>query len=43
MFSKYDQSDGEVLGYYAEAKFVNNSKIKAELYAISSEITVNSK
>ena len=43
MFSKYDQSDGDVLGYYAEAKFVNNSKIKAELYAISSEITVNSK
>ena len=43
MFSKYDQSDGDVLGYYAEAKFVNDSKVKAELYVVSSEVTMNSK
>ena len=43
MFSKYDQSDGDVLGYYAEAKFVNDSKQKAELYAVSSEVVINSK
>ena len=42
MFSKYDQSDGDVLGYYAEAKFVNDSKQKAELFAVSSEIIINS-
>ena len=43
MFSKYDQSDGDVLGYYAEAKFVNDSKLKAELYVVSSEVIINSK
>ena len=43
MFSKYDQSDGDVLGYYAEAKFVNDSKVKAELYVVSSEVIINSK
>ena len=26
MFSKYNQTDGDVNGYYAEAKFKNNSK-----------------
>ena len=43
MFSKYDQSDGDVLGYYAEAKFVNDSKLEAELYVVSSEVIINSK
>ena len=43
MFSKYDQTDGDVIGYYAEAKFVNDSKQKAEIYAVSSEVVINSK
>ena len=43
MFSKYSQGDGGVLGYYANAKFVNNSKEKAELFAVSSEIAITSK
>ena len=30
-------------GYYAEAKFENNSKEKAELFAVSSEIVQSSK
>ena len=42
MFSKFSQGDSGVLGYYAEAKFVNDSKEKAELFAVSSEITINS-
>ena len=43
MFSKYNQGDAGVLGYYAEVKFVNNSKEKAELFAFSSEVIINSK
>ena len=43
MFSKYSQTGGDVNGYYAEATFKNNSKQKAELFAVSSEITINSK
>ncbi len=43
MFSKYSQADGEISGYYARAKFVNDSKDKAELFAVSSEIIINSK
>tara|TARA_R110002020_G_scaffold368357_4_gene580206 strand:- start:517 stop:894 length:378 start_codon:yes stop_codon:yes gene_type:complete len=43
MFSKYNQMDGDVNGYYAEATFKNNSKIKAELFSVGSEITINSK
>jgi len=43
MFSKYDQSDGNVLGYYARAKFVNDSKQEAEIYVVSSEVVINSK
>lgn len=43
MFSKYNQTDGDVNGYYAEATFKNNSKVKAELFSVSSEITINSK
>ena len=30
-------------GYYAETKFENNSKEKAELFAVSSEIVQSSK
>ena len=30
-------------GYYADAKFENNSKVKAELYTVNSEITQSSK
>jgi len=43
MFSKYSQTDGDVNGYYAKATFVNSSKEKAELFAVSSEIVINSK
>ena len=43
MFSKYSQGDSGVLGYYAKAKLVNNSPVKAEIYAVSSEIIINSK
>ena len=43
MFSKYSQTDGDVNGYYAEATFKNNSKVKAELFSVGSEITINSK
>ena len=43
MFSKFEQGDSGVLGYYAEAKFVNDSREKAELFAISSEVIINSK
>ena len=42
MFSKSSQGDSGVLGYYAEAKFVNDSIEKAELFAVSSEIIINS-
>ena len=42
MFSKSSQGDSGVLGYYAEAKFVNDSTKKAELFAVSSEIIINS-
>ena len=43
MFSKYNQSDGDVLGYYADVKLVNDSKEKVELYVVSSEVVINSK
>lgn len=43
MFSKYNQMDGDVNGYYAEATFKNNSKTKAELFSVGSEVTINSK
>ena len=42
MFSKFEQGDSGVLGYYAEAKFVNDSRSKAELFAVSSDIIINS-
>ena len=43
MFSKYSQTDGDVNGYYAKANFMNDSRFKAELFAVSSEIVINSK
>jgi len=43
MFSKYDQTNGDVVGYYAKAKFSNNSKQRAELFSVGSEVTINSK
>jgi hypothetical protein len=42
MFSKFEQGDSGVIGYYAKAKFINNSKEKAELFAVSSEVIINS-
>ena len=43
MFSKYSQTDGDVIGYYAQAKFINNSKEKAEIFSVGSEVIINSK
>ena len=43
MFSKYSQESGEIAGYYARAKFINNSRVKAEIFAVSSEVIINSK
>ena len=43
MFSKYNQSDSDVKGYYMEVKLVNNSKQKAELFSLNSEVTESSK
>tara|TARA_R110000787_G_scaffold66432_4_gene149225 strand:- start:3392 stop:3772 length:381 start_codon:yes stop_codon:yes gene_type:complete len=43
MFSKYDQSDGDIKGYYMEVQLVNNSPDKAELFSVGSEVTESSK
>ena len=43
MFSKYNQSDGDIKGYYMEVQFVNNSPDKAELFSVGSEVTESSK
>ena len=43
MFSKYNQSMGDVIGYYAKAKFVNHSTEKAEIFSVGSEVIINSK
>jgi hypothetical protein len=43
MFSKYNQSDGDIKGYYMEVQFVNNSPYKAELFSVGSEVTESSK
>jgi len=43
MFSKYDQSMGDVIGYYAKARFVNYSTEKAEIFSVGSEVIINSK
>lgn len=43
MFSKYNQIRGDVIGYYAKAKFKNNSKKAAEMFSVGSEVVVNSR
>jgi len=43
MFSKYDQSDDDIKGYYMEVQFVNNSREKVELFSVGSEVTESSK
>ena len=43
MFSKFNQTDGDIIGYYAQARFKNNSSAKAELFSVGSEIIINSK
>ena len=43
MFSKYDQSMGDLIGYYAKVKFVNDSLKKAEIFSVGSEVVINSK
>ena len=43
MFSKFNQSDGNITGYYATCRFVNNSPDKAELFYIGSNVTESSK
>ena len=44
MFSKNNKVNlGDLKGYYAEVKFVNNSKDKAELFSVGSEISISSK
>ena len=44
MFKKDSKAnDNSLLGYYAEVKLSNNSPEKAELFALSSEITASSK
>ena len=43
MFSKYNQFVGDVMGYYAQAKFTNNSREKAEIFSVGSEVIINSK
>ena len=43
MFSKYNQSNDDIKGYYMEVKLVNDSKVKAELFSLGSEVTESSK
>ena len=43
MFSKYNQVVGDVMGYYAQAKFTNSSREKAEIFSVGSEVIINSK
>ena len=44
MFGKSNVANSSsLLGYYAEAKFINNSKEKAELFSVGSEISESSK
>ena len=43
MFSKYDQSIGDLIGYYAKVRFVNDSRKKAEIFSVGSEVIINSK
>jgi len=44
MFTKDNSVNStEVLGYYAKAKFINDSDTKFELFSIGSEISLSSK
>jgi len=44
MFAKEKKTNTtSLVGYYADVKFVNNSKDKAELFSVGSEITESSK
>jgi|TARA_R110000824_G_scaffold373047_1_gene563284 hypothetical protein len=44
MFSKDNKTNlTSLVGYYAKARFENNSKEKAELFAVGSEIVASSK
>ena len=43
MFSKYNQTLGDVIGYYASVKLVNDSQEKAEIFSVGSEVIINSK
>jgi len=44
MFSKNKAvNSSDLLGYYGEVNFENDSKVKAELFSVGSEITENSK
>ena len=44
MFSKDNRANlTSLVGYYAEAKFENNSKEKAELFSVFSEVAQSSK
>tara|TARA_R100000995_G_C3482392_1_gene124796 strand:- start:2773 stop:3156 length:384 start_codon:yes stop_codon:yes gene_type:complete len=36
-------NNSDLLGYYAEVEFINNSNSKAELFSVASEISENSK
>jgi hypothetical protein len=43
MFSKNKSANTSgLLGYYIDVKFSNNSKQKAELFVVGSDITINS-
>ncbi len=43
-FAKDKQiNSSSLVGYYAEAKFINNSKEEAELFSVGSEVTESSK
>jgi|TARA_R100001530_G_C4287173_1_gene147093 hypothetical protein len=44
MFAKEKKANTtSILGYYADIQFVNNSKEKAELFSVGSEVTESSK
>ena len=43
-FSKNSEvNQNELVGYYKTVQFVNNSKDKAKLFAVGTEVTENSK
>ena len=43
MFSKHNQSNDDIKGYYMKVKLLNDSKHKAELFSLGSEATESSK